>query len=135
MLEICVWFYSHHVFLFVPCFLFLPCFLVIIKRNTSKPGNAAGTEKAFLVISQKRTLCSLKTTVFKPWETYYKFVVETVHCLVRSVYSTLIFWDMVNNIVRSKYIFVENNKTEILFSNYILFSYFEDGLWKISPNM
>ena len=26
---------------------------------------------------------------------------------------------MVNNIVRSKYIFVENNKIEILFSNYI----------------
>ena len=26
---------------------------------------------------------------------------------------------MVNNIVRSKYIFVDNNKIEILFSNYI----------------
>ena len=26
---------------------------------------------------------------------------------------------MVNNIVRGKYIFVENNKIEILFSNYI----------------
>ena len=26
---------------------------------------------------------------------------------------------MVNNIVRSKYIFVENNKIKILFSNYI----------------
>ena len=26
---------------------------------------------------------------------------------------------IVNNIVRSKYIFVENNKIEILFSNYI----------------
>ena len=27
--------------------------------------------------------------------------------------------NMVNNIVRSKYIFVESNKIEILFSNYI----------------
>ena len=56
---------------------------------------------------------------------------------------------MVNNIVRSKYIFVENNKIEIVFSNNIfgvtfqspslkqsLFTrdYFEDGLWKVSPN-
>ena len=29
------------------------------------------------------------------------------------------FYQLVNNIVRSKYIFVENNKIEILFSNYI----------------
>ena len=56
---------------------------------------------------------------------------------------------MVNNIVRSKYIFVENNKIEIVFSSNIfgltfqspslkqsLFTrdYFEDGLWKVSPN-
>ena len=32
---------------------------------------------------------------------------------------------MVNNIVRSKYIFVENNKIEILFSNYIFGLTFE----------
>ena len=32
---------------------------------------------------------------------------------------------MVNNIVRSKYIFVENDKIEILFSNYFaLFNFF-----------
>ena len=45
---------------------------------------------------------------------------------------------MVNNIVRSKYIFVENNKIEILFSNYIFgltFQSFEDGLWKESLNI
>ena len=50
---------------------------------------------------------------------------------------------MVNNIVRSKYIFVENNKIEILFSNYMFgLSFqspspkdFEDGLWKVSPNI
>ena len=45
---------------------------------------------------------------------------------------------MVNNIVRSKYIFEENNKIEILFSNYIFgltFQSFEDGLWKESPNI
>ena len=32
---------------------------------------------------------------------------------------------MVNKIVRSKYIFVENNKIEILFSNYIFGVTFE----------
>ena len=37
---------------------------------------------------------------------------------------------IVNNIVRSKYIFVENDKIEI-FSK----KDFEDGLWKISPNI
>ena len=48
---------------------------------------------------------------------------------------------MVNNIVRSKYIFVENNKIEILFSSHIFgltfqsLHYFEDGLWKVSPNI
>ena len=35
---------------------------------------------------------------------------------------------MVNNIVRSKYIFVENNKIEILFSNYIFGLTFESNL-------
>ena len=35
---------------------------------------------------------------------------------------------MVNNIVRSKYIFVENNKINILFSDYIL------GLTSQSPS-
>ena len=44
---------------------------------------------------------------------------------------------MVNNIVRSNYIFVENNKIEILFSNYIFGPtfHFEYGLWKVSPNI
>ena len=36
---------------------------------------------------------------------------------------------MINNIVRSKYIFMENNKIEILFSNYIL------GLTSQSPSL
>ena len=40
---------------------------------------------------------------------------------------------MVNNIVRSNYIFVENNKIEILFSNYIFGPtfHFEFGLSKV----
>ena len=45
---------------------------------------------------------------------------------------------MVNNIVRSKYIFVENNKTEILFSNYIFRLSFQSPsskLQKVSPNI
>ena len=45
---------------------------------------------------------------------------------------------MVNNIVRSKYIFVENNKIEILFSNYIFRLFFQSQpskLWKVSPNI
>ena len=37
---------------------------------------------------------------------------------------------IVNNIVRSKYIFVENNKIEIFSKKDV-----EDGLWKISPNI
>ena len=44
---------------------------------------------------------------------------------------------MVNNIVRSKYILVEKNKIEILFSNYIFGlvnkDQFEDALWNVSP--
>ena len=50
---------------------------------------------------------------------------------------------MVNNIVRSKYNFVENKKTEILFSNYIFGLTFQSpssksfglGPWKVSPNI
>ena len=50
---------------------------------------------------------------------------------------------MVSNIVRSKYIFVKNNRIEILFSNYMfrlnlpksIFKVFEDGLWKVSLNI
>ena len=38
---------------------------------------------------------------------------------------------MVNSIVRSKYIFVENNKIEILFSNYVFGLTFQSGLWKV----
>ena len=42
---------------------------------------------------------------------------------------------VVNNIVRNKYIFVENNKVETLFCNYIFGLTFQDGLWKVSPNL
>ena len=42
---------------------------------------------------------------------------------------------VVNNIVRKKYIFVENNKVETLFCNYIFGLTFQDGLWKVSPNL
>ena len=36
---------------------------------------------------------------------------------------------MVNNIVRSKYVFVKNNKIQILFSNYILGLTFKSNLY------
>ena len=40
------------------------------------------------------------------------------------------YYLMVNKIVRSKYIFVENDKIEILFSNYIFGLTFEYYIWR-----
>ena len=42
---------------------------------------------------------------------------------------------VVNNIVRNKYIFVENNDIGTLFCNYIFGLTFQDGNWKVSPNL
>ena len=42
---------------------------------------------------------------------------KTLHGILKT--SVWAYNLMVNNVVRSKYIFVENDKIEILFSNYI----------------
>ena len=42
---------------------------------------------------------------------------------------------MVNNIIKSKYIFVENNKIEILFFNFIFGLTFQSPSYKVSPNI
>ena len=90
----------------------------------------------FLVVMFSGKQISFKQEIISEWTenttiTFYSFIKVRLPVLTLFQYLIINYsfsilkismWEynlMVNNIVRSKYIFVENNKIEILFSNYI----------------